>query len=236
MVLSRRSALSAMAVMGLPAVAASRVPVLLELFTSEGCSSCPPADLLLEVLDRQQPVSGADIVVVSEHVDYWNHIGWTDPFSSATYSRRQQHYAQRFGLDGVYTPQMIVDGRWQFVGSDERLATKAIINAAASAKIGLIVQQEGARLVIRSTAPFEAAVDVSVIRAREHAVSNVARGENRGRELRHVSVATALLQAGQVQKHRIADLRVDADPRGSERVIVFAQELRTGHIAAVARV
>src|ERR1700691_2578855 len=111
-----------------------RIPVLVELFTSEGCSSCPPADALLEKLDGEQPIAGAQIIVLSEHVDYWNHLGWKDPFSSAAFSARQEMYAHRFSLDGPYTPEMVVNGSAECNGSDAQKAESAIRHAIQEPK------------------------------------------------------------------------------------------------------
>jgi hypothetical protein len=113
----------------------SRTPVLVELFTSEGCSDCPPADALLEKLDRLESINNVAVIALSEHVDYWNDIGWKDPYSSREYSLRQGAYGRQFGLGSVYTPQMVVDGRAQFVGSNERDAVRAIENAGKIEKI-----------------------------------------------------------------------------------------------------
>src|SRR5437879_1796212 len=182
----------------------SRAPVLVELFTSEGCSSCPPADALLERLDRSQPVNGADLIVLSEHVDYWNDIGWKDPFSSHEYSERQSAYAAQFGLGSVYTPQMVVDGRFEFVGSDERRANEAIKGAGKSRKAPVSISfasgdREAATVHIEagplpsSVAVHPAGVFLAI--ADNSDESQVSRGENAGRTLQHVAVLRNLIRS-----------------------------------------
>jgi len=108
-----------------------RTPVIVELFTSEGCSSCPPADALLSRLERSQPIAGAQIIALEEHVDYWNNLGWVDPFSAPQYRVRQNDYAQRFFIESVFTPQMVVNGQAQFTGNDGNRALQEIGRAPA---------------------------------------------------------------------------------------------------------
>src|SRR5215468_4014633 len=111
-----------------------RSPVVVELFTSEGCSSCPPADAVLAQLQQTQPVAGAEVIALGEHVDYWNYIGWSDPFSAPVFSQRQNDYTNAFGAFSVYTPQMVVDGQTEFVGSKMSKALDAIAKAARAPK------------------------------------------------------------------------------------------------------
>ncbi len=215
-----------------------RVPVLLELFTSEGCSSCPAADRLLENLDREQPVAGAELVVLSEHVDYWNHLGWSDPYSSAAYSERQRDYAGRLGADEVYTPQLVVDGRKQFVGSNRAAALNAIQEAAHTPKIAVTLRavRKGSDVEVHVEAGGAESAAVYLVLALERAESSVSRGENAGRHLGHVSVAYSIKKIGMTSR----DLGFQKDLRaglksGTTRVIVFLQEPKTRHVFGAAR-
>ena len=108
----------------------TRVPVVVELFTSEGCSSCPPADTILGKLRQLRAPNGAEVLVLGEHVDYRNHSGWTDRFSPPTLTERQNGYARRFHLGSAYTPQMVIDGRFETVGSDSNSVQREIVRAA----------------------------------------------------------------------------------------------------------
>jgi len=211
---------------------AGDVPVLAELFTSEGCSSCPPADALLMRMDRQQPVSGARIIVLSEHVDYWNSQGWRDPFSSAQFSRRQADYARVLGSE-VYTPQLVIDGRVQLNGSDGRDIQAAIARAAAKPKLPVHIlraAREGGEAVVHvSVAALPAGKsDVWVAIADESAQSSVAKGENAGRSLAHVAVLRTLSKVGSVSKSEGFDqtVRLPLNPAsaGASRVVVFVAQ------------
>ena len=226
--------------------ATPRTPVLVELFTSEGCSDCPPADALLEKLDRSQPVRNPRLIVLSEHVDYWNDIGWKDPYSSHEFSIRQGDYAHRFRLDSAYTPQMVVDGDAQFVGTDERRAIQAIEGAAKAEKVpvGLSsVHLEGHTLAVHvesGTLPSSASsksADVLLALADDSDQSNVRRGENAGRILTHVAVVRSLTELGTVDRGQAFSKEVkvsteNANPQNL-RVVVILQEIAAGRILGI---
>ena len=180
-----------------------RQPILVELFTSEGCSSCPPADALLEKLDRTQPVDGAQIIVLSEHVDYWNYIGWTDAYSSPAFSQRQQMYARRLGLDGPYTPQMVVDGATEFVGSDARKAESAIRSALRQSKTRVRIQASDSGVTVEID-PLPAGrakkAHIYVAHVLDRGASDVLRGENKGRRLQHAAIVRELKQISTIDE------------------------------------
>jgi hypothetical protein len=196
---------------------AERAPVLVELFTSEGCSSCPPADRLLQTLDP-------DAIVLEEHVDYWDHQGWRDPFSSPKFTARQEQYA-RFLRSEVYTPQMVIDGREQVLGNDPAAVHKALARAAATRKAELHIEATRAAVTVTT----EAKGDLSIVLADESGRSNVLRGENAGRDLAHVAIARAILKAKPGQ-----ELRLSATQSPS-RVVAFLTD-SAGRVTAAAMV
>lgn len=226
---------------GATAWAQDRVPILVELFTSEGCSSCPPADAFLQKLD-EQPIAGAEFVVLSEHVDYWNHDGWRDPYSSSDLTDRQRNYATRFHLETVYTPQMVLDGGRQFSGSNIDEAQKAIEEALLRPKIALRISnvtlaQNRLRARVESSPLVSSCgvrtVDVYVAVALNRAESQVLRGENANRHLAHTAVVRKLFKVGKIksgeQFTREIDLKVDGafDPRNL-RLVAFLQDPDSG--------
>src|SRR5215472_16175220 len=165
----------------------AQTPVLVELFTSEGCSSCPPADKLLQALEAGQPVAGAHIIVLSEHVDYWDRLGWRDPFSSAQFTERQQDYSRLFRDSGPYTPEMVVDGGAGFTGNDRAEALRTIGHAARAAKAAVRVSGDTGKLSI-DVEGVKHGADVMLAITERNLISEVARGENAGRRLTHTAV------------------------------------------------
>jgi hypothetical protein len=210
--------------LGSSAATHDRAPVLVELFTSEGCSSCPPADRVLEALD-------SSAVVLSEHVDYWDHQGWRDPYSSHANTQRQESYARHFSTEGPYTPQMIVDGAVEFNGSDAQRAAREIARSAAREKTAVHLSRNGSQLTIETGAAPRGA-DVMLALAEDSGISQVAAGENRGRTLHHVAMLRSLRKIGTLKRgtpfHQTIDLGAAA---AGKRVIVFLQDSDLGRIS-----
>jgi hypothetical protein len=220
-----------------------RTPVLVELFTSEGCSSCPPADALLAQLLKTQPVPTADILVLEEHVDYWDSLGWRDRFSSASLTQRQRTYGDRLNLPDVYTPQMIVDGTTQFTGNDRSKALRAIAQASHTPKIPLTVSAiaHDTKIIVSTSSTSTAAFppgDLYAALVETEATTSVQRGENGGRTLHHVWVVRSMQKFARVESLRrqgtlSLDLPKNTDIRNL-RVVVFAQRASDGAILAAA--
>jgi len=183
---------------------AGRKPVVVELFTSEGCSSCPPADTLLQELVGRQPIPGTEIIALEEHVDYWNHDGWVDPFSSPEWTLRQQTYVTLIKKD-AYTPELVVDGLSQFVGNDARQAQTEIEKAAGVTKTQVAIttapsDSKGSRFhvsvgkLVGATSGDVAEIWLAVAEDGLH--SQVASGENAGHVLQHVATLRSLRKIG----------------------------------------
>ncbi len=220
----------------------TRQPVLVELFTSEGCSSCPPADRQLAFLEKQQPVSGAEVITLAFHVDYWDRLGWKDAYSSAEFSERQNQYVQRMRLASSYTPQMVVDGQAEFVGSNSGQATDAIAKAAVQPKAGTDIKltESNAEIEIANVPKHESAT-IYLAAAEDGIVTDVKNGENGGKKLPHISVVRKLEIVGQLKSSETMFKSSAKLPGNSGwnqknlKYIVFAQEDASGRIIAIGK-
>ncbi len=225
----------------------ARMPVLVELFTSEGCSSCPPADALLGRLDREQPVNSANIIVLEEHVDYWESGGWHDRFSSSQFTDRQNNYLPRLKFQDPYTPQMIVDGSTQLLGSDAPKALNVITQATQSPKIALTLATpaiDGRHIACSVSATSSSPLpkgDLYAVVVQPTATTEVKAGENGGKHLDHVGVVRSMQRIGKVQDLGAGavkfSLNVPANVSTDNlRVVVFAQAPGQGPIQGAASI
>jgi hypothetical protein len=215
--------------------------ILVELFTSEGCSSCPPADELLRQLDAQSGRMPSQIVVLSEHVDYWDGTGWHDRFSSRNYTDRQDDYARRFHINEPYTPQMVVDGTTQFTGNDVGRLQNALREAGSHAKSTLRIAAEEVNpaeiLVSLDAGPLPTGrkhADLFVALADNQDQTHVGGGENSGKDLQHVAVLRSLQKVGSVGAEggqKQVKLRVPkSEAPANLRLVAFVQESGSGQV------
>jgi hypothetical protein len=187
-------------------------------------------------LDAKQPVAGARVIVLSEHVTYWNSLGWRDPFSQDAMTERQQKYSEHFGLSDVYTPQAVVDGTTELVGSDERGMLRAVAKAAGSAKTPVSIENAEVaggevRFAVRGG---DGKFQLMAALAEDAAQSNVLRGENGGRTLRHVAVVRNLQAMGAgAADGRTLTLKLPAGS-GALRLVVFLVDRRSGEVQGLA--
>jgi hypothetical protein len=215
--------------------------VLVELFTSEGCSSCPPADALLSKVNGSQTSGGQLVVGISEHVTYWNSLGWSDPYSSPAYTERQNAYSERFHLEGAYTPQMVINGAEQIVGSDRAALLHAVEKEDAEIpRMSLrIVSLSAAantltvNLATSGDVPKQG-VDLMAVLADDSDRSNVLRGENSGRLLAHVAVARSITRVAKVKSagNLTVQIPIPASFQTTQghHLILFAQTPGNGRV------
>lgn len=242
-------ALAAVLIAGTVAVAFARrtadtttpVPVVVELFTSEGCSSCPPVDTFLRKVDDLQPIKGVEVIGLEEHVDYWNQDGWVDPYSSLEWTGRQQAYVMKFKDKSPFTPQLIVGGAQEMVGSNTVAIFNAIRAAAERENVQVSIQPGAAdgndarQFAIRVAGTPGAAkvskADVWLAVAEDGLQMQVTGGENSGRTLQHALVIRSLQKIGSLSDK--AGAGFTADPRvkfksnwnkSNLRVVVFVQD------------
>lgn len=223
------------------APAAGAVPVVVELFTSEGCSSCPSADAALRELETAQSVPGVEVLALGQHVDYWNRLGWRDPFSSAQFTERQRWYAQGFGA-GSYTPQAVVNGRYEFVGSQKSTLAETVRQAAQAPRATVTLARTAAGTLHVQVSHLPAgtqAATVALALTETGLSSQVGRGENSGRLLRHAAVVRTLRPLGAVGADGTFAATVPLSLHAAWkpdhlRAVVLVQEVASHHVVGVA--
>lgn len=218
---------------------ASSPAVVVELFTSQGCSSCPPADAVLRQIDRVAQAGKHPVYALSFHVDYWNRLGWKDPYSDSAYSRRQSSYAAHAGSTRVYTPQMVVNGRHEFNGSNKAKAHAAISSELKLPSEGPIdVQRDRASDPKLVSLKYQVGASqrrrlLNVAVVNTPAANQVTQGENRGRELSHVNVVRAFRTVSLTEDQGTVELDVPADlDLAGAKAVVYLQDAETLAITA----
>ena len=221
---------------------AARKAVVVELFTSEGCSSCPPADQLLGRLGEERRPDGVEVIPLGLHVDYWNFQGWTDRFSSHSYSERQFKYAEQFRLQSPYTPQLVFDGVAESDGDDaarvHHLIDKAALRPALADVQISMAGEDKLQINIKTAAAHDLHGEVMLAFTEDNLGSKVGAGENNGRELRHSAVVRELRSLGPLRNDSFqaeVPLKIKKDwKRNDLRAVVFVQESRSGAIDGAA--
>jgi len=204
-------------------------PVLVELFTSQGCSSCPPADELLSRIARDPALRGR-VIPLAYHVDYWDHLGWRDPFSSREWSLRQGEYVRAMRLASSYTPQVVVNGARQMVGSSSSQVYRAIDDESRRAPEGSVsVRVDGGDVVVRASAP-RAGAELMVVTFEDGATTNVLRGENSGRTIANDAIVRSLQRVATLDGKHDVEQRVKLPPGPRIGVAAFLQDTKTKRI------
>jgi hypothetical protein len=220
------------AILAVSAAEAADDPVVVELFTSQGCSSCPPADDLLRELATRD-----DVLPLALHVDYWDYIGWKDPFANPAFTKRQKAYARAGGRRMIYTPQMIVNGTEDLVGvKTMELADLIMAHKAAPTRVALTANRDGATLTIRlapADQPLKGPLTVHLVRFVPLQTTEITRGENAGRTIDYANVVSNWAVLGQWDGSSETELSADVD--GPDQVAVLVQSGTTGPIMAAAR-
>jgi hypothetical protein len=234
------SATAARAADACTAASARVVPTIVELYTSEGCNSCPPADRWLSALK-----SDPSVVALAFHVDYWDRLGWKDRFSSAAFTERQNRYADAWKTDRVYTPQAVVDGRVEFVGTDVNRALEALTASAARPHARVAVafaagdepaSKRSVRVDVEPPAGATFTADVLLAVAEDGLSTEVTAGENARKRLHHTGVVRSLTRIGRVARGaaiHLESVKVPIDgawASGTLRAVVLVQDEKTREI------